>query len=179
MYDKFVRRFPHPGDLVRESPETLHRVVGSLGLRWRVPLMLKMAERILVDGKVPTSLDRLTKLPGVGPYAAGAFLSMHSGVRAHIIDSNVVRWLGRVLALRTDPETRRKSWFIALVDDLTPQHEFREFNYAMLDLAMRVCRAKPECDQCPLSTRVCAHRRANSPHQKPERQGKPTEKRRD
>lgn len=161
VYDEYVRRYPGPGELARESAEGLYGVVGTLGLRWRVPLMLRMAELITDAGSVPKSLPELTALPGVGPYAAGAFLSMHSGVRALIIDSNVVRWLGRVLELETGPETRRQAWFIAIVEKLTPRRAFREFNYAMLDLAMTVCKPRPRCRLCPLARGLCTFRRPN------------------
>lgn len=159
VYSEFVRRYPDPECLVREKPGQLREVIGSLGLHWRMPLIVQLAEKLKTSGEVPSSLEELKTLPGVGPYAASAYLSMHRDVRALIIDSNVVRWLGRVLGVPTDPETRRKAWLRDVVDTLTPKRAFRDFNYAMLDLSMKVCRPRPECARCPLPATLCAYRR--------------------
>lgn len=160
VYEEFARRYPDPVFLVRESLPEFRRLVRPLGLHWRAPLMRAMANEVSRRGALPDDLPTLLELPGVGPYAAGAYLSMHRGRRALIIDSNIVRWLSRVFGFRHTPETRRQSWLKKLVDDLTPKRKFRDFNYAMLDLSMTVCRAKPECNQCPLSKRQCAYSRS-------------------
>ena len=150
VYRAFAERYPEPHFLAREKPAELLNVVGSLGLRWRIPLMIEMAGR-LGSGGPPDTLEELTELPGVGPYAAAAYLSFHRGRRAVIIDANVVRWLGRFFGFRTDAETRRKGWLIHLADELTPTQTYRDYNYAVLDLAMKLCVTKPRCQECPVS----------------------------
>ncbi len=155
MYREFCTRYPEPRFLAREKPAVLREVVGSLGLHWRAPLLIQMAARIQKTGKPPEQLEGLLNLPGVGPYAASAYLSLHRGRRAVIVDANVVRWLGRVFGFRTDAETRRKKWLIRLADELTPKRGFRDYNYAVLDLAMKVCAAKPKCESCPLADELC------------------------
>ncbi len=155
VYRAFVEKYPEPEFLAREKPAELLNVVGRLGLHWRAPLMIQMARKIGPSGEPPSSLEALVELPGVGPYAASAYLSLHRGRRAAIVDSNVVRWLGRVFGFKTDPETRRKAWLLRLAEDLTPARNFREYNYAVLDLAMKVCGPRPRCEECPLSRQLC------------------------
>ena len=157
VYRAFAEKYPEPRFLAREKPGALLDVVGSLGLRWRAPLMIRMAQRIEAAGAPPDSLEELVSLPGVGPYAAGAYLSFHRDKRAVIIDANIVRWLGRVFGFATHPETRRKAWLIRLAEELTPQRSFRAYNYAVLDLSMKVCSTKPRCAECPLSEGLCRY----------------------
>lgn len=151
VYEAFLARWPTPVALAAATPQPIERIVGSLGLRWRIPLMIEMAKAVTEQGGVPEKLDALCALPGVGPYAAAAFLSLHRGKRAVIVDANVVRWLGRMFGFPTDAETRRKRWLINLADRLTPARSHRAYNYAVLDLGMQVCGARPKCSSCPLA----------------------------
>jgi len=89
-------------------------------------------------------------------YAASSFLSLHAGVRASIVDSNVVRLYGRIFGLSTDAETRRKKWFLEIAEQLTPDTEFRDFNYALLDLTRKICKKVPLCQDCPIN-KYCNH----------------------
>lgn len=155
VYGDFAERYPTPDQVAREKPATFARVVKPLGLHWRIALLRRMARVVSELGEPPDSSDELTKLPGVGPYAAAAYLSFHRNIRAVIVDSNIVRWLGRVFGFRTDAETRRKRWLIELADWLTPRQTFRQYNYAVLDLSMTICRRRPRCSKCPLAEGIC------------------------
>ncbi len=160
VYEEFLRRYPTPDLLVRESPAAFAGVIAPLGLRWRAPLMMSTARIVASRGDLPREAADLERLPGVGPYAAAAYLSLHRGKRAVLIDANVVRWLGRVFAFPTHAETRRKAWVRELADRLTPRRAFRAYNYAVLDLAMTVCRRAPLCEVCPLGDGACAYARS-------------------
>jgi A/G-specific adenine glycosylase len=155
VYERFRSEYPEAAALATESVHGLLEVIGPLGLRWRAPLMIKMASVVADRGGPPDDPADLIRLPGVGPYAAAAYLSFHRSKRAVIIDSNVVRWLGRLVGQQTDGETRRKQWLIGLADALTPVRVFRGYNYAVLDFAMNVCTLRPACDACPLSSGLC------------------------
>lgn len=163
IFRAFGDRYPTPQDLARESVGQLLDLTGSLGLRWRAPLMIRMAGIVADRGSVPNSLEELSQLPGVGPYAGAAYLSLHGGVRAPIVDSNVVRWLGRMFGFSTHPESRRERRVLELADRLTPQRAFRAYNYAVLDLSMSVCAKIPRCDVCPLAPDLCSYAKRPKP----------------
>ena len=151
-YCEFRDRFPTPAAFAAASEEEVRQVTSSLGLHWRAPL-LKEAASIIAEngGKPPEDSGELTALPGIGPYAAAAWLSLHRGKRAVIVDNNVARWLCRMMGRPYDAETRRKRWLRELADELTPARVFRDYNYAVLDFTMHMCRpAKPRCHECPL-----------------------------
>jgi A/G-specific adenine glycosylase len=107
-------------------------------------------------GEPPDDPTELQQLPGVGPYAAAAWLSLHRGKRALLVDNNVARWLARLECKAYDGETRRKRWVSELADDLTPKRSFRDFNYAVLDFTMTICvPGRPKCEICPLVGDCC------------------------
>jgi len=157
VYLKFVERFPEPADLGDASEEEILDVIGTLGLHWRAPLLKELGQTLNARGAVPDSLEELKDLPGIGPYAAAAYLSFHTGNRGVLVDANVVRWICRLLGREYDGETCRKAWLRNLLDDITPQEDHRQFNYALLDFTMTICMPhNPECDQCPIGAEYCS-----------------------
>ncbi len=98
VYDMFVRAFPERSDLALASVGSIEEVIRPLGLRWRAPLLKKLlGERLATAGhKLPDTLEEPPELPSVGQYSAAAFLSLHRGKRAMIMDSNIVPWICRI-----------------------------------------------------------------------------------
>jgi A/G-specific adenine glycosylase len=145
-------RFPGAADLVAAGPEVAAEITSRTGLHWRGPLLFDTARRVSAAGGVPPEDPaQLRALPGVGPYASAAWLSLHRGKRAVIIDNNVARWLARLEGKPYDAETRRKRWVRGVAESLTPARKFRDYNYAVLDFTMRICvPGKPRCGECPI-----------------------------
>ncbi len=160
VYERFVSAFPEPDKLARAPLRRIERLLYPLGLRWRAPLIKQLASHLHTQGGVPpNSFERLTSLPGIGPYAAAAYLGFHGNERAVIIDANVVRWLCRIVGARRDSETRRKKWLFDLADRLTPTRNWKAYNYALLDFTMQICAARPRCEMCPIGPTCCVHGR--------------------
>ena len=152
VFLEFREIYPAAGDFAVASESAVTAVTERLGLHWRGPLLFRAAQQVAdLGGSPPEDPTALTSLPGVGPYASAAWLSLHRNKRAVIVDSNVARWLARMTGRPFDGETRRKAWVLELADDLTPKKGFRAYNYAVLDFTMQVCRPKrPTCHACPL-----------------------------
>jgi len=150
-------RYPSARAIGEAPSEDLERLFKPLGLRWRRRLLIAYCRSVgRMEGRLPFDRKSLEQLPGVGTYASSAALSLHGGVRAPILDVNVVRIVCRLRGVAYDGETRRKRWVGELVNHLTPGAGWREFNYAMIDLGRLLCRPKnPRCPECPLR-RHCA-----------------------
>jgi A/G-specific adenine glycosylase len=160
VYESFFEHFPSPEKLAQASEEEIQNVIYPLGLRWRTPLLKKLGEQLVqVQGELPDTLEGLLELHGVGAYVAAAWLGFHGGKRSVIIDANVVRWVCRLVDRSMDGETRRKKWLIELADKLTPEKNWKEYNYAVLDFSMEICTKKPQCLECPLGPAICLYRR--------------------
>jgi len=108
---------------------------------------------------IPTTVDELMKLPGIGRYTAGAIASIAFGQRAAIVDGNVARVFARVFGVTGNvklPATLARLWTIA--EDLLPARNCGDFNQALMELGALVCTpASPSCDGCPLR-QVCVAR---------------------
>ncbi|MCI0709897.1 MAG: hypothetical protein L0154_07015 [Chloroflexi bacterium] len=146
VYEAFTEKYPSPKDYAEDNTSD---VFAHLGLHWRDKWLKKLAEQ-LSEQPIPTTKNGLKQLPGIGDYISSAFLSMHLGVRATIIDSNVVRFYSRVIGFDADPETRRKKWFKELAEKLTPHNRVKEYNYGLIDFTREICKPKPLCELCPL-----------------------------
>lgn len=150
VYQQLCATYPSAGSLSGAPPYEIWTLLKPLGLHWRIPLVQKLAAQLDDLGSVPLNPTTLCELPGVGDYASAAFLSLHCGRRASIIDSNVVRLYGRLFGFVVDGETRRKKWFRELAAEMTPTKGHRDYNYALLDFTRAICRPKPLCGCCPL-----------------------------
>jgi A/G-specific adenine glycosylase len=153
IFNEFVARYPSVSIASKETPERIRRILAGLGLNWRIEKIVQLICAINERGdKIPGRYEELVALPGVGRYVASSYLSLHRNVRMPIIDSNVVRLWSRVFAFDDSKEIRRKGWFLKFTERITPQTDFRVFNYSILDLTRNVCKPKPLHHLCPLSS---------------------------
>ncbi len=152
VYLELRQKFPTAESLAASGTQGVRALTDRLGLHWRGPLLVEVAKRVaLRGGRPPETLEELRKLPGVGGYTAGAWLSLHRGRRMPIIDANVCRWLSRVTGLPYNRDPRHVRWVKDLAGRLTPRRAFRAYNYAILDFTMTICIPRnPQCPVCPL-----------------------------
>jgi len=157
-YAEFARAFPTAAAAAVASLEQIARVLSPLGLHSRAAVVKAIASEAVLDGgSPPEDAARLRAIRGVGDYTTSAWLSLHRGRRAAIVDANVYRWLGRLCGRPFGRDPRRVLWVRSLAESLTPRRAYKAFNYALLDFTMNVCTpAKPHCDACPLR-RDCAY----------------------
>lgn len=158
-FKEFAANFPTPMSLLNANQETLDEVEGKFGLDRRLKTLIKLAEFIDAQDIYPTDIEQLTSIYGIGHYTAAAYLSLHMNQRAVLVDSNVARWLARLTGKEKPVDVRRCEWLWELADKLTPKKGFKEYNYAVLDFSMLICKArKPLCEECPLSDTCTFHK---------------------
>ncbi|SRR5579875_1449035 len=160
VYERFIRRYPNVASLAQTCKEDLHALLSSLGLRWRIDLVKAMAADLIdhFGGKVPEDRRDLLSLPGVSEYIASAVRCFTWNLPEPILDTNSVRVIGRLFGLSIKDSSRRNRQFRELIAALLDLKEPRQYNYALLDLADRICTKKklPQCTSCPLA-RWCVH----------------------
>ena len=151
VFEEFKKRYPTPTALLASDPDPVSCLVRKLGLGFRLDLLRDIAAVVVEhDGVLTEDMDELTSLRGVGTYTAAAWLSLHRGKRAVLIDSNVVRWLSRMTGNPYNRDPRGVFWVRDLAERLTPPRAFKEYNYAVLDFTMTICTPRsPDCRQCP------------------------------
>lgn len=148
VYSDFIKKYKTPEIFLANSKSNFFK---RLGLTWRYRLYKQLCRELILRENIPHDKKELMQLPGVGDYVAGAYRSLHLGIRDYIIDSNVMRLYGRYFGFETDNETRRKRWFIEISESLTPKIKFKDYNYALLDYTRIICKPKPLCAECNLS----------------------------
>lgn len=162
-YKRFMSRFPGVSELARAREEDVLAAWSGLGYYRRARHLHAAAKemRVRYEGKFPQDEEAIRNLPGVGPYTAGALLSIAFEKRAAILDGNVIRLLTRLFAISGDPAEsaiRRKLW--ALAEDILPKANARDFNQALMELPALVCTPRsPRCGECPLRSLCQAHAR--------------------
>jgi len=119
----------------------------SIGLQRRTKTLVELAYYIDYQDYYPDQLESLLQVHGIGHYTASAYLSLHMNVRAVLLDSNIARWLSRMLGTEKPTDVRRSKELLELADQLTPKKKFKEYNYAVLDFTMLICKPRqPLCD---------------------------------
>jgi A/G-specific adenine glycosylase len=131
-------------------------VIRPLGLVRRAETLKSLAAEVVALGDVPTTLEGLLQLPGVGRYAASATRAVAFERRQATVDGVTARVYRRYFGLddATPASTDRDLWTV--VDNVTPRAGIREWNWAVLDLAATVCLpGRPRCEICPLASDCC------------------------
>ncbi len=151
-YLAFLAAFPTPAACaVAPLGEVLRRWQG-LGYNRRARHLHLAAAAIVAGhgGAVPSSLDELLALPGVGAYTARAVLAFAFEADVGVVDTNAGRVLSRAVAGRAVSAAEAQR----LVDAMVPPGTGWSFGQALLDLGALVCTAEgPRCERCPVRRR--------------------------
>jgi len=145
----FLERFPTPSALAASTPADVLRAWRGLGYNRRA-LALRSAAIAIVErhgGSLPSAVEALDALPGVGPYTARAVAALAFGRRVGAVDTNVRRVLSR--ALFDGPPSARA--LQAAADALVPAEQPGAWTHALMDVGATFCRPRnPRCGGCPL-----------------------------
>ncbi|WFB35750.1 A/G-specific adenine glycosylase [Kiritimatiellota bacterium B12222] len=115
----------------------------------------------LFGGELPSQVDELSRLKGVGPYTVAAILSLAFGKSYAVLDGNVERVLTRLCAISDDirkPQVKKDLQNLAT--RFLATHPPAQLNEAVMELGATVCTPRnPQCDCCPLASICRAHKR--------------------
>lgn len=155
VYSNFVSKYDGPEDLLRAGRDAVMHIFERLGLRWRGQLFWDLQHALIArhNGVVPQDQKALLALPGVGPYVSTAVRVFAFGESATVIDSNVLRVLGRYFGISFPDQARRSPRVIAWAGQMAPQdsEQSRRFNWALIDHGATICiPGDPRCYECPL-----------------------------
>jgi endonuclease III len=153
----FFQQFPDPETLAAASPEQVYPIIKSISYPNNKSKHLVGMARMLMekfDGKVPSEVDELTKLPGVGRKTANVIASVVYDKPALAVDTHVFRVAARI-GLSTNaknPLQTEKQLVKHLSDDIIPV-----FHHWLILHGRYICVARrPKCEQCGL-TEVCKY----------------------
>lgn len=145
--------YPSMNSLAQATVEDLHQYISTVrNFGNKANWLVKLAQQIGADDNIPTTMAKLTKLPGIGRKSANVIIR-ESGNTAEgvIVDLHVVRVAPRIgIASGTQPEKIEKQ-----IMDIVPQERWNDIGMAISFLGREICRpTNPKCDSCVMSA-VC------------------------
>jgi A/G-specific adenine glycosylase len=160
-FERFIARFPHVKSLADADEQDVLALWSGLGYYRRARMLHAVAREIVSKhaGEFPSEREAVLALPGIGPYTAGAILSIAFNQPEPIVDGNVARVFARITREMRQIKSKHAqaaawAWARALVR--TKGAKPRALNQALMELGATVCTpAAPQCDACPVS-RFCA-----------------------
>lgn len=161
-YLRFLNELPDWKALAKAKEEKVLKLWEGLGYYRRARNLQAAARKVLGDfgGFLPDSLGQILQIPGVGPYSAGAILSIVFQKPYPVVDGNVLRVLSRFHLLKGPLKTgqgQQKVW--GLAEELISRRRPGDFNQALMELGATVCLPKkPLCLLCPLVSACQAFR---------------------
>jgi A/G-specific adenine glycosylase len=172
-YHRFLERFPTIQALAQAPEPEVLRLWSGLGYYSRAR-NLRRAARFLEEnfrGAFPRDREAMLGIPGIGPYTAGAVLSIAFDLAVPLVDGNVQRVFARFYALRDTVESgAAKAFFWDRAHEwVAAARSPRALNQALMELGATVCiKGAPRCRDCPLAT-GCEARRLGLEQELPRR----------
>ncbi|HEU4402590.1 MAG TPA: endonuclease III [Candidatus Polarisedimenticolia bacterium] len=146
------QRYPDAAAFARARPADLEQAIRSTGFFRAKARSILGCCRDLVEkhaGRVPSTMEELTRLPGVGRKTANVVLGAGYGIASGIVvDTHMARVTRRLgLTRRDDPEGVEQDLMRAI-----PRAEWIFFSIAMVLHGRYVCLARrPRCGECSLN----------------------------
>jgi A/G-specific adenine glycosylase len=162
----WMARWPTPADLAADPPGEAIRAWGRLGYPRRALRLHECSVSIVAShgGRVPSDLDQLLALPGIGTYTARAVATFAYRQRHPVVDTNVRRLVARVVAGTPDAGPTTTARDLTAVAELLPDEPelAARASVAFMELGALVCTARsPRCTDCPFAT-TCEFRRSGA-----------------
>jgi A/G-specific adenine glycosylase len=147
----WMARWPTVESLADAPVADVLRAWAGLGYNRRALSLHRAAQAIVAEhgGVVPSDVEDLEALPGVGPYTARAVAAIAFQVPVGAVDTNGRRVLGRLAA--GGPEAFTPGEMQALADAVVPRESPDAWTHALMDLGAGLCRpTSPRCADCPV-----------------------------
>ena len=163
----WMTRWPTPAHLATEPPAEAIRMWGRLGYPRRAMRLHACAEHLVEQhgGQVPSDLDQLLALPGIGTYTARAVATFAFGRRHPVVDTNVRRVVSRAVEGLPDAGPATTAADLVAVEELLPAEDrsAARASIAFMEIGALICTARaPKCPLCPFAA-DCAWRLSGAP----------------
>ena len=156
-------RYPTPEDMAQANEEELQELIRSTGFfRNKARNLVGAAQGITAEseGKVPESMEKLLKLPGVARKTANVVLGTGFGITCGIVVDTHVKRLSHRLGMTTQKDPNK------IEQDLMgqiPEYHWIGFSHQLIHHGRRVCKSRrPICEACVLAN-LCPYCQSECP----------------
>jgi endonuclease III len=149
---KLFEAYPSFRELKNSTVEDLYPFISSVrGFRKKAKWLTDIAQIIGDEGKIPSTLEELTRLPGIGRKTANAIIREAGGnAEGIMVDLHVLRVAPRLgVATSEKPDKVEKDLMNAI-----PREKWNDIGMALSFHGRETCRPKPECERCIVNS-VC------------------------
>lgn len=155
----FFSAYPNMAALAKADAESLFPIINKVrNFGNKTKWLLELARVTKEDKNIPTSMEALTALPGIGRKSANVIMR-ELGIKAEgiVVDLHVVRVAPRIgIATGTDPKKLEKQMM-----EVLDQKDWGEVGMAISFLGREICRpTNPKCTTCVMN-KVCAYYATN------------------
>jgi endonuclease III len=149
--ERLFRKYRRPEDYLVVPEEELEADLRPTGTFRQKARNLRGAMRLLLeefDGEVPTRLEDLIRLPGVGRKTANVVASERGATQGIVVDTHVRRLSQRLgLTKHDDPFKIERD-----LQRVVPREDWARFPHLLIWHGRRVCIAeRPRCHACVLT----------------------------
>lgn len=155
VYQELIKKYPSPSSVKTKDLTDLVKILKPLGLQKKKAVQIKALANVLREKTSKEVLmKKLKEVPGMGKYSYNAVLLFGFKVVRPIVDGNVGRIFFRYFGLQWKGKavSDDEAWNLAY--ELVPKEVSKAttYSYGLLDFGSEVCKKKPNCATCPLST---------------------------
>ena len=159
--ESLFQKYRRPGDYLAVPLEELEQDIRPTGTFRLKAKNLRGAMRLLIedyDGRVPTALEDLVRLPGVGRKVANVVAAERGATQGIVVDTHVRRLSQRLgLSRHDDPGRIERD-----LQRVVPRREWGRFPHLLIWHGRRICQARsPRCEACVL-TDLCPSSRVTT-----------------
>ncbi len=145
------KKYRTPQDYVATPDDVLREEIRSTGFFNNKTKSIKAACRTLVEhfgGQMPSTMEGLLQLPGVGRKSANVILVNVYGIPGVVVDTHMLRLSNRMgFSTSQDAEEVERDMMAAF-----PENEWIALSHRIAWHGRRCCTArKPNCDECPVA----------------------------
>ena len=146
---KLFEAYPTSRKLAAAPPRDVQRIIRSIGFyRMKAKYVIETSRMLMEEygGRVPQTLEELTRFPGVGRKVANCVLVYAFGKPAIPVDTHVHRVSNRLGWVRTkNPDKTERE-----LERILPRRHWLEVNELFVAHGKAVCRpVRPLCNKCP------------------------------
>lgn len=141
-----------PEDMIKLTPEAIKHHIKTIGLsNSKAGYVYDLSIRLLENfgGEVPTAMDDLTSLSGVGRKTANVVRSVAFDIPSVAVDTHVRRLANRIGFSNTDDVN-------IIEEDIKrqiPKYRWNLAHHLLIFHGRRICKARhPECENCSLQS---------------------------
>lgn len=150
--------YPTVQELAEATADDIYPYIKSITFpNNKAGYLAKMARQVMetFDGTIPSDVDDLQTLTGVGRKTAQVVANVAFDVDALPVDTHVFRVANRIGLVREDADTPKK--VEQQLKRIVPKSDWADAHHLLILHGRYTCTARsPQCDECPV-TAVCKH----------------------